>query len=875
MRRFIKSIALTCLFGNFLTIPLFAQKKSLDEDAYKKWVYIEDAEISPNGKWISYKHRNMDSLLVTYLYSAQGTDTLYKCRDGIFSPDSRLFAYRKEIKNNGKKKRIQMLRDLQTGSVLEFARSEQLSFLDRNNHSVVKLVYNNALPDSLKKKGEISLDIIFYDPAKNDSLCYRNVSKTAQTVDGRWQFICRDKWSVIDLDKQTEYSLPVPDKANITLVNFNTTKNYLACFYNTNADKEQRIMLYDIQKKALADTISSYSKFIPKGFTLANSKLSFSNDGKKVYFQIRPKLQEQKAADSKTKKIEPQIWVWNKTSNFLSNKPIEPVEIYFCSLSLDKKKEFTTLNSAEMPYFQFPDGVNDDLTIGFSDLPYRHLNGIEAGNLYDAYLVDMNTGKSQKVLERKYYNPSISTDKRYIAWFEPDEKAWFSMDTKTLEKRNLTKDIPALFYNDEIDRPTHSIHFGSLGWSKEGHKLFVNSKYDWWLVDASGKEAPVCLTKGVGEEQKIVFRPIKTSEARRYYNPDSTYYFTAFQPSTKKSGYYKLENGQMIQLVFDDHRYSGFQLSDNKEKCIFRKESFTEYPEIYCADANLKNIQRVSVSDKLQSEYKWGTSELVSWVTFHGDTLQGILCKPEDFNPEKKYPMLVYFYEKKSDMLHKYNIPAPIGTVINWSYCVSNDYLVFIPDIVFRPGDPGKSSYDAVVSGVKSLTDRCPFIDKERIGLNGHSWGGYQTAYLITQTNMFKAAVSGAPVVNMTSAYGGVRWKTGKSRIFQYEYDQSRIGGTLWDKPMEYMRNSPLFYIPQVETPVLIMHNDKDGSVPWEQGIEFFMALRRLGKPAWLFNYRGQDHKLTKWDYRLDYSRRVMDFYNYYLKDGKKPDWME
>ena len=200
---------------------------------------------------------------------------------------------------------------------------------------------------------------------------------------------------------------------------------------------------------------------------------------------------------------------------------------------------------------------------------------------------------------------------------------------------------------------------------------------------------------------------------------------------------------------------------------------------------------------------------------------------------------------------------------------------MFVPDIVFRPGEPGRSSYDAVVSGVKTLIDKCPYVDKDRIGLNGHSWGGYQSAYLITQTDLFKAAVAGAPVANMTSAYGGIRWGSGKSRMFQYEHTQSRIGGTLWEKPLAYFRNSALFYAPRIQTPLLIMHNDKDEAVMWEQGIELFMALRRLQKPVWMFNYRGQGHKLLKWDYRLDYSKRVMEFYDYYLKDGKKPDWMD
>jgi dipeptidyl aminopeptidase/acylaminoacyl peptidase len=204
----------------------------------------------------------------------------------------------------------------------------------------------------------------------------------------------------------------------------------------------------------------------------------------------------------------------------------------------------------------------------------------------------------------------------------------------------------------------------------------------------------------------------------------------------------------------------------------------------------------------------------------------------------------------------------------------SNGYLVFIPDVVFRTAEPGASSYDAIVSGVQSLTARYNFIDKERIGINGHSWGGYQSAYLITKTNIFKAAVAGAIVSNMTSAYGGIRWETGQSRMFQYEHSQSRMGMTLWDNPLAYVRNSPLFGIPNVKTPVLMMHNDQDGAVPWEQGIEFFNGLRRLNKPAWMLNYKGEGHLLQKKENQEDFTRKVMSFFDYYLKDMSKPDWM-
>jgi dipeptidyl aminopeptidase/acylaminoacyl peptidase len=201
--------------------------------------------------------------------------------------------------------------------------------------------------------------------------------------------------------------------------------------------------------------------------------------------------------------------------------------------------------------------------------------------------------------------------------------------------------------------------------------------------------------------------------------------------------------------------------------------------------------------------------------------------------------------------------------------------VIFVPDIFYRTGDPGLCAYEAVVSGALAMAGRFPFIDVNRMALQGQSWGGYQTAFLVTRTNLFKAAMAGAPVSNMTSAYGGIRWGTGMSRMFQYEHTQSRIGGTLWDKTLKYIENSPVFYVPQVETPLLIMHNDNDGAVPWYQGIEFFMALRRLDKPAWMLVYNNEEHNLTRRANEKDLSRRMMQFFNHYLKGQPMPCWMK
>lgn len=257
-----------------------------------------------------------------------------------------------------------------------------------------------------------------------------------------------------------------------------------------------------------------------------------------------------------------------------------------------------------------------------------------------------------------------------------------------------------------------------------------------------------------------------------------------------------------------------------------------------------------------------------------GDTLNGLLVKPAGFDASQKYPLIVNFYEKLSDGLHQHRAPSFGRSQISPVQYASRGYVVFMPDIPYRIGYPGESAYDAILSGVTYLIQRGG-IDAKRMALQGHSWGGYQTMYLLTRTNLFKCAEAGAAVGNMTSAYGGIRWESGLSRHFQYEHQQSRIGGSLWEKPLNYIENSPLFNLHKVETPVLLLHNDKDGAVPFEQGIELFTGLRRLQKPTWLLNYNEEPHWPVKLPNRIDFQTRMQQFFDHYLLGEPQPRWMK
>ncbi|MFO0930083.1 MAG: prolyl oligopeptidase family serine peptidase [Gemmataceae bacterium] len=300
--------------------------------------------------------------------------------------------------------------------------------------------------------------------------------------------------------------------------------------------------------------------------------------------------------------------------------------------------------------------------------------------------------------------------------------------------------------------------------------------------------------------------------------------------------------------------------------------TFADFPDLHVADRDFRSLRRVSDANPQKAALVWGQAELIRYRSGDDVPLQAMLIRPEDYNPNRKYPLIVYIYERLSQNLHLFVDPRP-GTSINPSFYASNGYLVLLPDITYTVGHPGASAVKCVLPAVQAAIDRGG-VDEAAIGLQGHSWGGYQTVYLTTQTPRFRAAAAGAPVCNMTSAYGGIRWGTGLPRQFQYERTQSRLGGTLWQMPSRFVENSPLFQADRIRTPLLILHNDHDDAVPFEQGLELYLALRRLDRAAYLFNYRGELHGLRQRVNQKDYTVRLQQFFDHHLKGAPPPGWM-
>ena len=619
---------------------------------------------------------------------------------------------------------------------------------------------------------------------------------------------------------------------------------------------------------------------IPTGFWVADAALRFSPNGQRLFFGTapRPEPEPEREPDPTEERVVVDVWNWK-------DPLLQPMQLR--QLDDERRRSYNAvihlrdnrvvqLARPEIPSVNVAQLGDGDVAIGTSNLPYRQeISWGESGT--DVYLIDVRTGEATQLLEYVRSNAGLSPDGRYITWFDGEKQAWFLIDLRDRSVRNISEQIPHPVHNEQHDSPSLPGPYGAAGWTTGDAQYLIYDRHDIWAIDPTGRSAPRNITEGVGRRDNLRFRYVRLDPEERAIDPNRDILLSAFHLWQKDDGFYRdrvAGQQQPARLIMAAKSFGNPRRAEDADVLMLTRSDFQEFPDLWVSDMSFRDMTKLSNANPQQAQYRWGTAELVDWRSGDGEVLQGVLYKPEGFDPARKYPMMVYFYERLSDQLNSYFIPAAGSSSINISFYVSRGYLVFTPDIPYRVGYPGESAFKAVVPGVLSLAAR-GFVDEKRIGVQGHSWGGYQIAYLITKTDIFRAAEAGAPVANMVSAYGGIRWESGMSRMFQYEKTQSRLGGTLWQSPLRFIENSPIFWADKVNTPLLMMHNDEDGAVPWEQGIEYFVALRRLGKPVWMLNYNDEAHGLRKEVNRKDWAVRMQQFFDHYLLDAPPPVWME
>ncbi len=629
---------------------------------------------------------------------------------------------------------------------------------------------------------------------------------------------------------------------------------------------------------------------IPGGWWVSeNGDLSFSDNGRRLFFGTAPRPDPEPEEEvPEWEKVEVDIWNWK-------DPLLQPMQLVQRSQELRRSyravvhlssRTVVQLADLDVPEVAVGTDGDADVAVAATEMPYRKEISWDSPGYNDVYLIDVRTGERRLVLERlQSRGPELSPGAKYIAWWDGHARAWFALDVNGGDPVNLTSRLPQPVYDESDDHPMIPGSYGSAGWT-EGDRLFlVYDKHDIWATDPTGRQPPRNVTEGAGRRDNLRFRYVSYERDRDAIPENEPIYLSAFDMGSKDAGFYRDRvrgDRQPERLVMMAKSFGGggfgrfgggLTKADDADLFLLTRQSFEEFPDLWVSDLSFSSMEKVSDANPQQSEYLWGRAELTRWMSTDGNPLTGILIKPEGFDPSRKYPMMVYFYETMSDRLHSYDGPFGGGSSISLSFYASRGYVVFVPDIQYRAGYPGESAFDCVVPGVLSVIAQ-GFVDPKRVGVQGHSWGGYQIAYLVTKTNIFAAAEAGAPVSNMTSAYGGIRWGTGMSRMFQYERTQSRIGGSLWEAQPRYIENSPLFWTDKVETPVLMLHNDEDTAVPWYQGIEYFVALRRLNKPVWMFNYNGEEHGLRKYQNQKDWQVRMQQFFDHYLMDAPAPVWL-
>jgi dipeptidyl aminopeptidase/acylaminoacyl peptidase len=634
------------------------------------------------------------------------------------------------------------------------------------------------------------------------------------------------------------------------------------------------------------------------GMTVSeNGTLTFTKLGNRLFFGTAP-IQPPKdttLVDIDAVKVD----VWHYNDDYLQTTQLfrlqRELQRSYMAVYLFDSNTVHQLASNELPtVYQTNEGDGDQF-VGVTDYGRRVESQWTGSTKSDIYAIDVNSGTKRLVKKDLLgdISPSyISPTGKYIMWYDNKARNYFVWDGK--ETRNVTAGIKTPLYDELNDVPDDPSPYGVMKWTDGDSSVLVYERFGIWKLDPLAKTQPRMVVDG--RKMNTSYRYIQTDPEERYIRPDQQILVRTFNENSKRLGFMlaTYENGylQALSPVYADSAYNAALVAKARDSAVFiyTKENYVRSPDLYVAHiAQSKVPEDGTIANKLglftfdnvklssinpqQQDYIWGTAELFKWKTFKGKESTGILYKPEDFNPDKKYPVIAYFYEKLSDGLNGYMAPAPTPSRLNIPFFVSRGYIVFAPDISYTIGHPAQSAYDYIVSGAKALT-KYKWIDEKNMGIQGQSWGGIQVAQLVTMTDMFKAAWAGAPVANMTSAYGGIRWESGLNRQFQYEKTQSRIGATLWEKPELYIENSPLFHLPKVKTPLVIMSNDADGAVPWYQGIELFTGLRRLGKKVWLLNYNGEAHNLVERRNRKDIQIREQQFFDWLLKGEKPARWI-
>ena len=902
--------------------------KSIELEDILAWKNIRSSMLSNDGQWFAYRLSPNEGDSDVIIKETKG-DSTYTFPGGessggrvAFSDDSKWAAFtiypnKKEAEKLKKQKKKSTnkvgLVDLSTGEKIEFEKIRSFSFSGENSGWIV---LHKVAPESQSKEKEAGKgsDLILRELESSKEFNIGNVSQFAFDKKGRWL-----AWTVGAREKSgngiqlrnmtTGVVLSLDsDEAEYKRLTWTEEGDALAALKGMEDDDYEEALYSVVGFTGFSSSLPRKIIFDPKEDSdfpenmgvSPNRNPTWTEDLTGILFGIheaekkedkekaededkeegkRKKDKDKDAKDSKEEDKKDDIEIPDMVIWHWLDKRLQSMQ----QVQENRDKEFSYLciyRTREKKFFRLAD---DDVrrvmaapkghwAIGYDDQKYRLMGNLEGRRYRDVYAINMKTGERKLVLQKCRWSYDISPDGSHFLYYDDGHYCTYEMASE--KKYNITEKVPTSFINEEDDHNVIKPPVRPIGWVKNGVSVLLFDNWDVWNVPVHGGKGTNLTVDGRREGIRYR-RRFRLDPEEKGIDLSGSVFFSAYGEWTKKGGIIRVDKGKpgAKRLLWDDASFSRLMKAKKRPVYLYTRETHENYPDYYITDRSLDNGQRITEANPQQDNFLWSSGvRLIDYESEQGDKLQAALFLPAKYEEGERYPTIVYIYEKLSQRLHTYFTPSARG--FNKSVYNSRGYAVLMPDITYKVNDPGMSAVWCVLPAIEAAV-KTGVIDRSKVGIHGHSWGGYQTSFLITQTDLFTAAVAGAPLTNMISMYSSIYWNTGSANQPIFESSQGRFKGGYWDNIEAYTRNSPIYYAENVKTPLILLHNDKDGAVDWNQGIEYFNTLRRLEKPVVMLQYKGENHGLRKPINQKDYTMRMREFFDHHLLDKHAPKWLE
>jgi len=918
------SVSRTLLALSVLAALLPAQeKKPLLAKDYGQWESLRGSgSLSPDGKWLAYgvtRSDGKDELRLRQIASDEKEAIAYG-KGARFSEDGRWLGYLVGVSEEEReklekaKKPIQdgfRLRELANGETLEVAGVSAFRFSEDGARVAMKRYRAKG-----RKKG--GADLVVHDLGTGEELCFGNIGAYAWCEEAPLLAMIVDTEDMVGggvtLLNAATGSLRVLDskKARYTGLSWRDDGTDLAFLRVTDHDEEadeepSHVVVawrgLDGEPKKSTYDHRSDSKF-PDGMRITSRAPSWRDAADAVFFGIRPwdhppakkedaEDREEKKDDKEEKSAKDEGEAAKKEEPKSLRESLDDpagVDVWHAKdvhiIPRQKKTAARDRSKSHLCALW----LDDDLFVRLADDDVDTTTPLETGSyavgrdttshereamfgpeLSDIYLINTRTGNRERILKRHKFAYGSSPDGNHLLYVK--DGVWWSYDLRSDTRRALTKDLQGDFINDERGVLTdEDPPYGVAGWAKDSRSVLLNSQFDIWQIPLDGSKGRR-LTSGA--ETQTRYRLLDLDPDEEWVDTREPVYLSVTGERTKQSGFARLHiaDGSLQVLRMKDKRLGALAKAKNADVFVYSEQAVDDSPDVFVSGPELADPRRITETNPQQKDYTWSAgAELIDYESERGAALQGALFYPAGYERGKTYPLIVYIYEKRSQNLHAYTAPSE-RRPYNPTVFTSLGYFVYQPDIVYRAQNPGLSALECVVPAVKAVIAKGD-VDEDRVGLVGHSWGAYQTAFIVTRSDLFAAGVAGAPLTNMMSMSMSIYWNSGGTDARIFHESQGRMDRPFWQDVETYMANSPIFGIDTLKTPLMIAFGDKDGAVDWHQGIEMYNAARLADKQLVMLVYEGENHGLREKPNQVDYHWRVREWFGHYVKGEAAPDWI-